>query len=176
MSTIRFQELVKAAGKPELVALWGDPKQDRHFMKAVKQNRVLTVIQEPASKKKDFGQIGFHRQPHAAFLVFPKPLPEERLKVIGIQYDLVDQPRPSDTISPKELERERRSRSGRQKRSRPEAETFNVLVRQAAVIERTIEVKVRSKGEARSRALQDIKGQGFDLSKAVITTEVRAVD
>src|SRR5690242_18090224 len=91
---IRFGELVSRAGKPEVVSLWSDPRQDRGFMKAVRDNRVVTLIQQPVIKKKDFGEIGFHRDPRAAYLIFPKPLPKgEASHVVGIKPELMAEPR-----------------------------------------------------------------------------------
>ena len=58
---IRFAELVNRAGKPEVITPWSDPKQDRGFMKAVRENRVVTLIQQPSTKKTDFGEIVFMR-------------------------------------------------------------------------------------------------------------------
>jgi hypothetical protein len=61
-------------------------------MQAVKQNRVITVVQEPASKRKDFGEIGFHQRGGAAYLVFPRPLPKSKqANVVGINYSLLAQ-------------------------------------------------------------------------------------
>jgi hypothetical protein len=91
---IRFHDLVNNAGRPEVVFVWSDPKQDSSFMKAVKDNRVVTLIQQPVTHKKDFGEIGFHQDPRAAYFIFPKPLPElEAVRVVGIKYDLMGRPR-----------------------------------------------------------------------------------
>src|ERR1051326_4794343 len=90
---IRFGDLVRVSGRPEIVSLWTDPKRNRPFMNAVKENRVLTLVQEPAAKRKDFGRIGFHREPHASYLVFPRPLQSNPAsRVIGIKYELLEQP------------------------------------------------------------------------------------
>jgi len=75
MAVIRFRDLVRTAGSPEPKSLWTDPKKDRDFMRAVKEKRVLTVVQE--AKRSDFGELGFHQHPHAFYFVFPKPLPAE---------------------------------------------------------------------------------------------------
>ncbi|HWI56239.1 MAG TPA: hypothetical protein VNZ22_03350, partial [Bacillota bacterium] len=56
---IRFGDLVRDSGRPQIVTLWTNPKQNRSFNQAVKTNRVLTVIPEPTRKQKDFGLIGF---------------------------------------------------------------------------------------------------------------------
>ena len=72
--TVRFGALVKNAGQPEVYLPLFDPKQDRAFMQAVKQQRVLSIRQEPASRRTDFGVVGFDERNHTTYLVFPKPL------------------------------------------------------------------------------------------------------
>jgi hypothetical protein len=90
---IRFGDLVWNSGRPETHALWMDPKQDRSLHRAIKENRVFTVIQEPTSKHKDYGRIGFHQEPHASYLIFPRPLPQKKdARVIGINYQLIEEP------------------------------------------------------------------------------------
>jgi len=90
--TIRLGDLVRKSGRPQAVTLWTKPKKDRVFTKAVKENRIVTVVQDPTSKRKDFGQIGFHQQPHAFYLIFPRPLTNEKdSRVIGINYALLDE-------------------------------------------------------------------------------------
>ena len=59
-------------------------------MQAVKRNRVLTVVQDPTSKRKDYGEIGFHERHGAAYLVFPRPLVKGGpAHVVGINYSLL---------------------------------------------------------------------------------------
>jgi len=111
MGVIRFRDLVKTAGTPEPKSLWSDPKSDREFMRAVKQKRVLTVVQE--SKRKDFGELGFHQHPGALYFIFPKPLPAGEGRVIGIKYDLVEPGEPADAISPAELNRTAKRKSAK---------------------------------------------------------------
>src|SRR5947208_569040 len=93
--TIRFGDLVRNYGRPEPVTLWTDPKHDPRISRAIRENRVLTVHQEPTSKKKDFGKIGFHKIPFAAYFVFPKPLKEDKTaRVVGINYQLAEEAEP----------------------------------------------------------------------------------
>ena len=171
---IRFQQLVKTSGKPVIVSLWTDPRRDRPFMKAVKENRVLTVIQEPASKRKDFGLTGFHPETHAAYLVFPKALPL-RARVVGIKYDLVDQPQVRDPVSRTDL-KPARARLKPKRASRPETKTFNVIVRRTAVVESSQSISARDKTSARRQALESAKREPFDLSRAVVRTEITSMD
>lgn len=177
MPTIRFTDLVKAAGKPEAKSLWVDPKQDRQFMQAVKQRRVMTVIQEPGSKKKDFGEVGFHQQPHASYFVFPKPIPAAAdSKVIGIKYELVEEPAIRDPISEKDLRPAKKSRPTAPARQRkPTQKTFNVLIRREAVIETSIPVTARTESEARKKAIEIARAQPFETSKAVVRTEIKHI-
>jgi hypothetical protein len=161
MSTIRFRDLVRAAGTPEPKSLWTDPKEDRDFMRAVKQNRILTVIQGPRSNKKDFGEVGFHQHQHALYFVFPKPLPEAKGKVIGIKYDLVEPREPKDALSPEELRRAKpaRIKSSWKEKPEPQAKTFQVLVRRVATLDATIAVEARTKKRRGRRGLKSRKGR-----------------
>src|SRR5581483_8304403 len=159
---IRFQQLIKTAGTPAVVTLWTDPKQDRPFMKAVRENRVLTLIQEPASKRKDFGRTGFHPAPHASYLVFPKSLPPES-RVVGIKYDLIAQPKVRDAVPAKDLKPAPRS-SRVKARARPAAKTFQVLVRRTAALEASVTISARDKSSARRQVVDAARREPFDLS------------
>jgi len=95
---IRFGDLVRKSGRPEIVTLWTKPNENPSFRNALKSNRVLTVIQ--GDKKRDFGQIGYHPGTQSLYLVFPRPLMKNhREKVIGINYDLLEQPPASGPIA-----------------------------------------------------------------------------
>ena len=54
---IRFGDLVRYSGRPQTVAPWEKPEKIPAFNRAIKQNRVLTIVQELG--KKDHGAIGF---------------------------------------------------------------------------------------------------------------------
>ncbi len=98
--TIRFGDLVRQSGRPEALTLWTDPKRDKRLTKAIRENRVLTVIQEPASKKKDFGRIGFHQNPFASYFVFPRPLAERGdSRIVGINYELAEEAAPKGPLA-----------------------------------------------------------------------------
>src|SRR5688572_6693013 len=89
--SIRFAELVKRSGRPEVATLWQDPEKDPEFKKAIHQNRVLTVRQETVGNKKDFGEVGFQKARNVSYLIFPKPLPKtEEARVVGIKYEEVE--------------------------------------------------------------------------------------
>jgi hypothetical protein len=175
MSTIRFRDLVKTSGRPEPKSLWMDPKRDRQFMHAIKANRILTVVQPPASKKTDFGEIGFHQQPHSTYLIFPKPLPVGQGRVIGIKYDLVEQAEPEDAVSPEDLKsaaKSRRVKPPRAEKKIPVEKIFEVRVRRSAVTETNISVQARTKGEAKQKAIEAVKSQPLDASKEEVSAKV----
>ena len=89
-NNVRFGDLVRDSGRPTVHTLWTKPGGDKPFMQAVKRNRVLTVVQDPTSKRKDYGEIGFHQRDSASYLVFPRPLPKTSAgRVIGINYQLL---------------------------------------------------------------------------------------
>lgn len=90
---IRFGDLVAKCGRPETLTLWTKPEENPALSKAIRENRVMTVIQEPKSHKKDFGLIGFHQHQFALYFLFPKRLPkvEDDATVVGIRYELVKQ-------------------------------------------------------------------------------------
>lgn len=91
MKTIRFGDLVRGLGRPDVVTLWTKPGANRVLTEAVKKNRVLTVMQEPG--KRDRGMIGFELKPGALFMVFPRALPREKnARLVGINYQLVAEP------------------------------------------------------------------------------------
>jgi hypothetical protein len=85
---IRFAELVKLCGQPETVTLWTKPEAIPPLQKAIRQRRILTILQNP--HKKEFGLMGFEQHQSALYLVFPKPLPKAQsdAEVIGIKYEL----------------------------------------------------------------------------------------
>ena len=86
---LRFGDLVRNSGRPQPLTLWTKPEKNGTLKRAIKGNRVLTVIQEPG--KTDFGAIGFHLQPGASYFIFPRALPRaENARVIGINYQLVE--------------------------------------------------------------------------------------
>src|SRR6185436_12732070 len=86
--TVRFSELVKYFGPAHLVTLWSDPKTDKTFMRAVDENRVVTVTLHNVGTQKDFGVVGFDPKPSATYIVFAKPLSAATgTKVIGVKYE-----------------------------------------------------------------------------------------
>ncbi len=86
--TVRFSRVVQQSGQPETYTLWVKPDQDKAFAALLRQDRVLTVHQETAGAKADYGLVGYTEDRHRSLLVFPKSLKMFAGKrIIGIKYD-----------------------------------------------------------------------------------------
>src|SRR5688572_33387494 len=87
---VRFAKLVEIGGTPTTYLPFGDIEKDKAFVSAVKEDRVVTIKQEPTSKQKDFGTVGFLKEKYVTYLVFPKSIRQfSGQRVIGIKYDLL---------------------------------------------------------------------------------------
>jgi|ERR1051326_1219769 hypothetical protein len=152
---IRFGDLVRASGRPEIVTLWTKPTQNRSFIKAVKANRVLTVFQG-RGQRRDSGQIGFHERANALYLVFPRPLSNSRQdQVIAINYQLIEQPGSKATPS-------NRSKAERDKTlTLPLEKEFSVTVRRTARMTSELRLTAPDENMARQKALEIIKKEPF---------------
>jgi len=120
--TARFTKIVEAAGKPEVISLWTKPEPDKNFMKAVRENRVMSIKQETVGSSKDFGLAGFLREKNVSYLVFPKSLKKfESRRIVGIKYDLIETPEPiGRVIKPDAASKSRQSRKTAEWRSESE--------------------------------------------------------
>jgi len=93
MKSVRFSQVVKAAGKPEAYLVLTEPEKDRHLRTAIKGQRVMTVLQEAVGHKADRGEVGFAPGNSRQFLMFPKSLKRFKGKnVVGIKYDQLSMP------------------------------------------------------------------------------------
>jgi len=155
---VRFAQLVASSGKPETFALWSDPKKNPAFMKAVKGNRVLTLVQEPTSKRKDFGQIGFHPQPFATYLIFPKRLlAEPGARVIGLKYEMIEEP----AVAPAQRAAIKAPETKLKQIKKAREKTFEVTVERTAIAEVTLTVSAQNKTSAEKQALAEVARQEF---------------
>ena len=103
MKTVRFSSLLEAAGEPEIHLLLTAPAQDRELQKALKENRVLTLVQEPTSTRSDYGVVGLEQETVGQVLIFPKSLKAYvGSKVIGIKYEDLVEEMPEEPLAPKE--------------------------------------------------------------------------
>jgi hypothetical protein len=151
--TVRFTELVQTCGRPEVYLPLADPKQDRNFIQAIKEQRVLSLKQQPTGTKKDFGTVGFLPEKHVSYLIFPKPLTAfaER-RIIGIKYDTLQQANVS-TPRARVLTRGRITRPRPPSpKPKPRPKRFRATVRLTSTKEVTVIVEGFSQDEARRKA------------------------
>jgi hypothetical protein len=189
--TIRFGDLVRQSGRPEAVTLWTDPKKDRSFSKAMKENRVVTVYASATGQRKDYGEIGFHEERGATYLVFPRALPKTfESRIVGINYQLAeDTPIKGPLVKPKQS-KDKRAKAKKKASSlrirfaspekaatepaKPTPQIFEIIIRRTAVLEEVERVKAFTEEEAKERALHLVKHKRFVLSRAVQREEVRS--
>ena len=182
--SVRFRELVKTFGQPEEATLWTEPEQDRGFMKAVREKRIVTIVQRNIGTKKDYGLVGFIRQSKAAFLVFKKPLtyPAET-KVVGIDYSAIAPPVPSGSLykprpqrRPGTPMRERPSapRKREEKEKKLKLHTFRANLEITAKQTIPIEVKAKSVSEAATLLQKEAEAIQLDTEGSQISRKISA--
>jgi hypothetical protein len=183
MKTIRFGDLVRGSGRPRTVTLWSKPEDNPLMTGAMKQNRVLTVIQEQG--KKDQGVIGFKSEPGALYLVFPRALPHEQdTRVVGINYQLIEEPavlekdraKPTEPppYRPKPQQPAVPQRQPEPVIPKPKPRDFIVRVRRTATVEDEIKVKALDQPAAEQLALERAKRMAFKPGKVVQAGVVKA--
>lgn len=168
---IRFVELVKSSGRPHVVTLWGEPTSDPSFMRAVRDNRVLTVKQSSVGHKADQGTIGFHKNKNVAYLVFPESLPETKdAQVIGIKYDLLAAGEPVGS------ERKQKVKKTSPRKQAPAQKEYSITIKRTATVETQLSVRGVDANKAKEAALREIERQPFDPHEAVVQNQIRAVE
>lgn len=111
-STVRFAELVKSGGTPEVHLSWLAPAKDPDLQRAQKQHRLVTVHQH-ARGPRDFGVVGFEPAPDAQFLVFRKSLRTfAGRRVIGIKYEMLTEAS-DDNVSATAPRESRKAKAGK---------------------------------------------------------------
>jgi hypothetical protein len=182
---VRFSKLVEQGGKPGAYLPFGDPEKDQSFMRAVKEERVVTIKQEPTSKHKDFGIVGFLKEKYVTYFIFPKSLRQlSGQRVIGINYDVLSsenvipfggpQPVRARTKSAKAPLQEKLAPKPKKEKPPPQPKQFSVRLRVTATIEKDVEVTAWNKCEAENKA-RDEAGEAVDLSNVSTQTKVLRV-
>ncbi len=172
--TVRFSEVVKVIGKPEVYLPLSDPKRDRNFMRAVREERVLSLKQEPTGTKRDFGTVGYLPERHVSYLIFPKTLSAfSGQRVIGIKYDTLSEA----SLSTPKANPATSSQSTKVKappKPKPRPKSFTATVRLTATNEVEVTVEALNEKEARTKAVEAALRQG-DLSMAEVVTKLLRV-
>jgi hypothetical protein len=181
--TVRFTKIVEAAGKPEPYTLWTDPARDSDFQKAIRQQRVMTVLRRHG--KPDAAVAGYLKNKNALYLLFPKSLEQfTQRRVVGLKYDLLTESKargkPVKIVRRKPSPPPPRSQRATVVIRKPEPEqptkaktvpTFRVQARVVATVDREVEVQATNQRQARVMALKTLKEQPTDLSAD--STEIR---
>lgn len=172
---VRFGDLVRNSGRPQTVTLWTKPEKNPALTKAIKQNRVLTLIQEPG--KRDYGLLGFKLRQGALYLVFPRPLPrEQNARVIGINFQLVEEPVVTEAERAKERKPSHEREAPKPVLRRATTQKFTVNVRRTATLESEFSVDARDKEAAKRQAVEAARKAPFELSDAKVRVEVVKTD
>lgn len=192
--TTRFGDLVRNSGRPQFVTLWTVPEKDAGVSRAMKDNRVLTVLEEPGERP--HGQLGLHPGPHSMFLIFPRPLElDPQARVVGINYALAEQPEVKDpVVVPEPPRKSKPVRPAKHKQPalpkaksvpvrefrpepppappKPTKRTFTVRVRRIATVEETRHVEAEERAQAERQALEEATAEPFDWKKADVRLEI----
>jgi len=191
---VRFAKLVEAGGKPEAYLAFSDPDKDPSFMRAAKELRVVTIKQEPTSKRKDFGIVGYVKEKYATYLIFPKSLREfDGQRVIGIDYSILQSadvriggkvPAPRRKPEPKKAKSAAISKpeplkpppkpAPKTEKPKPQPKRFTVEVQITTVDRKEIEVTAWNQTEAKANALREVEASK-DYDKTRMTVKAMKV-
>jgi hypothetical protein len=180
--TVRFTELLKHGGKPQVYLPFTDPRADRNFQKLVRAHRVLTIKQTPTGTQKDHGTIGALFEKYVTYLIFPKSLEQyaER-RVVGIRYDqLKGTPSVLPPVTPQVAKssaagpRAQKAKVMTKPKPIPEVKVFDVQLRLTATKNVNVRVSASTLRKARAEALQKVSGEK-DFSDAEISVTVRKI-
>ena len=93
MKSVRFSQVVKAAGRPVTHLQLASPKKDPVLQSAVKRHRLMTIHQRSTGHAADYGSVGYDGEARGELLVFPRSLSRfSGKRVVGVKYELLEQP------------------------------------------------------------------------------------
>lgn len=169
MKKTRFAKIVETSGKPQPYTLWTAPEKDAVFRKALKDDRVMTILHEPTAARKETAVVGFVEKPSALFLVFPRSVEAFRdQQIVGLKYNLLAAPPPRG----KPVKSSRKpSTPARPKPEKP-LPSFRVVLRATSTIELEQQLQTPSATDARRLALNNFDPKAVDFGSGRITTKV----
>jgi hypothetical protein len=184
--TVRFSVVLRSSGTPKVYLPLADPKQDKNFMRMVRQQRVLSLKQEPTGTKKDFGTVGFVEEKYVSYLVFPKSLIEfVGKRIVGVKYDTLRQAdvtiphvvlaKKQPVESPRAAFTRRIVKFPAMAKPKPGPRLFTTTIRVTAIQELEVTVEARNKKEAGIKAAEAARSQS-DLSFAKVETKVVRIE
>jgi hypothetical protein len=115
--TVRFSEIMRVGGQPRFYLALKDPRTDKAFKEAEREQRIVSLKQIPTGTKKDFGFVGVLNEQFVSYLIFPRPLADfSGKRVVGIKYDELEN---SETIKPSARRKEHTAHEAPPKIERP---------------------------------------------------------
>ncbi len=91
MKTVRFTEVVKKSGKPEVYLLLS--KDDKPFHNALRQDRIMSLVGGVDGAKTEHGVVGYDAARHGQLLLFPRSLKSfVHARIVGIKFDSFAEP------------------------------------------------------------------------------------
>jgi hypothetical protein len=166
---VRFAKIVETGGKPEAYLPFGDPETDKAFMRAADEVKVVTIRQEPTSKRKDFGIVGYVKERYATYLVFPKSLRAfAGHRVVGIDYSVLESAdvriggkvpgrakAPEKRKAARDAEVSKPKEAKPKKKPEPEPKRFTVELAVTTTERKRVEVTAWNAAEAKAQALRE---------------------
>ena len=147
MKPVRFAKVVEKCGQPVVFLPLGNPKTDRSFMNAVREERVLTIKQEPTSRHKDFGVVGLLEEKFVTYLLFPKSLRAfADARIIGIKYDVLEHA--NVTTATRVAAPLMRNRTSKKSKPAPKPKPFVVRLRITTTAEKEFNVAALNRRDA----------------------------
>jgi hypothetical protein len=150
------------------------------LLKAIRENRVLTIHSNPASQKKEYGEIGFQQEKGSIYLVFPHRLPDQqKARIIGINYLSMAEPAPKDPVALASADKRspvtRPKKPPAKAKREPELTTFEVIIRRTATLEEVRTLTAVNEAAASEAAAKDMENKIFDARRATIRCEVMGI-
>lgn len=142
----------------------------------MRENRVLTVHTNLPNHKKEFGEIGFHQEAGAVYLLFPKPLPPKQpARIVGINFQLTLDPPVSraEAAAPPPKKSPPKSKilpEPREAPSRPPLKTFKVVLRRTISRNEVRTIRAVTETEARKKAKSFVKSTGSEKVEVLDVT------
>lgn len=168
MKKTRFAKIVESSGKPQPYTLWTAPEKDSLFRKALKEDRIMTILHEPAGTRKETAVVGFVEKPNALFLLFPRSVEAFRdQQIIGVKYNLLAAPPLGKPVKSSR----KPSTPARPKPEKPPP-SFRVVLRASSTIESEQQLQAPSATRARRLALNNFDPKAVDFGSGRITTKV----
>jgi len=91
MKSVRFTEVVKKSGKPQVYLLLS--KDDKAFHDALQYDRIMSLVGGVDGAKTEYAVVGYDAKRRGQLLLFPRSLKSfADARVVGIKFELFSEP------------------------------------------------------------------------------------